>query len=247
MRKILIWLFSLVIVSSSCVETTENNNKIIKSEKNDYAISNQEFNFTDFNSIDVSGPFNVVIEQNETHSVKIDADNKTLSKLRVEQDGKTVKINVRSGKRLVSSAIDIYISSPEFVSLEASGSSSYKSKNEINTVKKLKIDLSGASKVDLKINATDLEIESSGASKISLSGTVKNLSVDGSGSSKLNCFDLIADHVKVDISGAGKAEVNANKSLSFDISGAVDIKYKGNPQIIKQEVSGAAKISKANN
>ena len=69
------------------------------------------------------------------------------------------------------------------------------------------------------------------------------MKVDGSGSSHFRCFDLMAEIVSVDISGAGDAEVFASVKLDVDVSGAGSVKYKGNATV-SQKVSGSGSVSK---
>jgi len=54
-----------------------------------------------------------------------------------------------------------------------------------------------------------------------------------------------AENTKVDISGAGSAEVYASVKLDAEVSGAGSIKYKGNAGNVIQQVSGAGSVKKA--
>ncbi|MBL0130494.1 MAG: DUF2807 domain-containing protein [Chitinophagaceae bacterium] len=74
-------------------------------------------------------------------------------------------------------------------------------------------------------------------------GDTKDFSVQGSGSTDINCFELFAENTKVELSGAGDAEVFASVKLDVHVSGAADVKYKGNANV-SQEVSGAGSVKK---
>ncbi|MEO8738398.1 MAG: DUF2807 domain-containing protein, partial [Casimicrobiaceae bacterium] len=69
--------------------------------------------------------------------------------------------------------------------------------------------------------------------------------VDFSGASTYQGGALISDSASLDISGAGKALVNAASLLKVEISGAGAVQYIGNPRI-EQEISGVGKITRRN-
>ena len=60
----------------------------------------------------------------------------------------------------------------------------------------------------------------------------------------LFAFDFPAENYKIDISGAGKAEINVSKELNVEISGAATVRYKGNPTKNVQDISGAGTVRK---
>ena len=105
-------------------------------------------------------------------------------------------------------------------------------------------DLSGA----LKLEATDLSgerftLETSGATKVTLAGRTTRLVASLTGASKLDAGALQTEEVEVAVTGAGKAEVTATKSLKAAITGAGRVTYGGNPPTVQKNVTGAGKIS----
>ncbi|HEY8733449.1 MAG TPA: DUF2807 domain-containing protein, partial [Puia sp.] len=72
-----------------------------------------------------------------------------------------------------------------------------------------------------------------------------DLSLNLTGAGHAYCYDLLTENTKVDISGAGSAQVYASVKLSAEVSGAGNINYKGNP-IVSQQISGAGSVNKAN-
>jgi hypothetical protein len=55
---------------------------------------------------------------------------------------------------------------------------------------------------------------------------------------------LVSDSASLQVSGAGKAFVNAAKTLKVEIAGAGVVTYLGDPKI-EQEISGVGRISRA--
>ena len=105
-------------------------------------------------------------------------------------------------------------------------------------------DLSGASRGTVTGVKTDgLKLEVSGASRINISGEVRDLNADLSGASHLEAENLKTEKTNVEASGASKATVFVIDSLNADASGASRIIYAGNPREVKKDASGASSVS----
>ena len=104
---------------------------------------------------------------------------------------------------------------------------------------------SGSCKITMDLNVPKIKAHVSGSCDIILKGQTTDLTIGGSGSTDIRCFELKADNVDLDLSGAGDAEVYAERTLTGSASGSADIKYKGNasPNISN---SGAVSIKKVN-
>jgi len=198
----------------------------------------------DFTRVDVHDHFDVYIRQDSARSVRIEADENLLEYIDVHNSGSTLIIEARDGYNLKGSrAMKVYVSSPAFEAVEASGACSIFSENRISAPGGFSIDLSGASDAELELNAPKVNADLSGAGSIKLKGETKDFYVDGSGSSSIKCMDLMAENVTVGISGAGNAEVYASVKLDVKVSGAGHVKYKGNASV-NQRISGAGSVTK---
>lgn len=93
-------------------------------------------------------------------------------------------------------------------------------------------ELSGACNLDADLEFRSCDLNCSGASKAELAGKVDRLSIDGSGACSIDAKDLNADYASVDLSGASKAKVNADKELRYDIPRSCKITYYGNAKLI---------------
>jgi hypothetical protein len=93
--------------------------------------------------------------------------------------------------------------------------------------------------------ADKLVIDLSGATKVEMAGRVLKLSVGLSGASHVILNNLVARDVDVDASGASHVELNVQKSLRVDASGASKITYRGNPLNISKDLSGASTVRRA--
>ena len=79
-----------------------------------------------------------------------------------------------------------------------------------------------------------IKIDISGASIVEMSGETVALDLDMSGASKVDTESLHATRVKISLSGAGKATVFASEDLNADVSGAGIVIYTGDPKTVKR-------------
>jgi Putative auto-transporter adhesin, head GIN domain len=106
----------------------------------------------------------------------------------------------------------------------------------------LDLDFAGACSLRIDdLHATHLRFEGSGAIKAEIAGAVDTQDVDLSGAGSYQASRLASNRAMIEVSGAGKAFVNAKTFLRATLSGAAVVEYVGDPQI-EQEVSGLSKI-----
>ncbi len=174
-----------------------------------------------FNGIKVGGVFEVEYTPGPEHGVQIEADDNLLPLISTEvRDGMLV---IRTEKSIKSSRrIAVKVTAPNIE----------------------RIDAGGVAKVlAMSINNAKLTIDISGASKVSVGGETTDLTVDVSGASKTDAEQLRAVNANVDSSGASKVVVNVTGQLKADASGASRITYVGSPANVDKRSSGAGKVS----
>ncbi len=88
-----------------------------------------------------------------------------------------------------------------------------------------------------------MRLDGSGAIKVAFAGKVGRQKVDLSGASSYQAERLVSSDAVVDVSGAGKAVINASNSLAVDISGAGKVEYLGEPKL-RQTISGIGKVAR---
>ncbi len=209
-------------------------------------VVSKNFSEKGFKDIDVESALTVYLKQGPDYSVRIDAEDNILELMQVRIAGDELKIGYKDNiNAQPTKDIKVYITAPDFRNLEASGACNIISQGSLRG-NAIALSLSGASNSELEVETNKFEVDASGASEISLKGKTAYLSVEGSGSTEIHGFPLLSEHTKVSISGSGEAEVYASQSLEVEISGAGDIKYKGNPATINKDVSGAGSITQVN-
>ena len=238
MKRISILLAALLLVFSSC------SNFMGKRIRGNGKVTSETRTASTFSGVKVSGAIDLYVSNGASTAIRVYSDENLMKYIIVENDGDMLKIRPKSGINLKPSrAIRVYVSAPSFSRLEASGACDIFSENKILSQGTLQLDLSGASDAKLDLNAPKVDVDVSGACSVTLKGETRDFTVEGSGSTDIKCYELLAENTKVDISGAGNAQVFASVKLDVDVSGAADVKYKGNATV-SQQVSGAGSVKK---
>ena len=175
----------------------------------------------EFKGIDVGGVFQVEVTAGKDYGVVVEADDNLLQYVKTEVSGGVLRIS--STERLKSSTpLRIRVSAPDIESIEGSG----------------------ACKISVaELKSSELRVDTSGASKVNLAGEAASLTIGVSGASNVNAENLKAENATVDASGASKVEVFVTGRLVSEASGASKISYAGNPTSVTKDTSGAAKVS----
>jgi hypothetical protein len=238
MKKVLIALLFISLCATSCDFVGGRRirgNGVIKSEARTAGT---------FQRIDASGNVKVYIKQDSAYSVRVETDENLLSYVIVENDNGSLKVHEKNNVRLRPTiSVKVYVTGPSVREFEVSGASDLVSENTITSNEVIAIHGSGAADIKMTVNAPKVTADLSGAVGITLKGQTKDFKVDGSGSTNINCFELLAENTSIGLSGAGDADVFASVKLDVDVSGAADIRYKGEA-VVNKSISGAGSVRK---
>jgi hypothetical protein len=225
---------TVFIVLSSC---------LVLGERGNGNVVKQERKVASFDAIDVSGTFDIILSQGTAQSVIVEADENLMKIINTEVEGGKLIIDHKKPIQH-STCLKVFITVTDLKSLEMSGAVDVMTEGRL-TLPEFRIEGSGASDSKFDLDVQKLDVESSGGSKFKFRGLAAKVHMDVSGAVDLFAYDLITDDFTLDISGAGKAQINVNKELNVDISGAGTVRYKGNPTKLIENVSGAGSIKKA--
>jgi hypothetical protein len=230
----------LILASGVLVSFTHLNNERIRGNGN---MKEEARNATHFKDISTSGVYKVIIVQGNTHSIKIDAEENLLPYIITDISGDELDIHTKKGYSIQPTRdITVYVTMEQVEELSASGAGSFNS-NGVLKSDRIKLEFSGAADANLDINTAELKVGISGSSNVKLKGNTGEARYQISGSADITALDLRTDNVHVSISGAGNAQVNAQKKLDINVSGMGKVKYTGEPSIT-QSISGMGRISK---
>ena len=197
-----------------------------------------------FKDVESNGTFNIILTQGPLKPVRIEADENLLTYIEVSQEGDKLEIREKPDVNLHASGdINVYVTSPDFHSIDLSGAGDLTGTTKITNADNLDVSSSGAGDITLEVDAPVVKVEISGAGSVKLKGQAKSVDIGLSGAGHLQCYDLQAENAKVEVSGVGSAEVFASVKLEATVNGVGNIHYKGNPGSISQSVSGVGSIS----
>lgn len=205
------------------------------------------FHLDNFNEVDINIPATVKINQGDEYTVAVHGPARVKENVEIRVEGGKLKVGYDAGLFDIFdgyniSDIQVLITMPKLTKVEGNGANQI----ELRGVKgeKLAIELNGACRLEGDVEVKEVKLEMNGSSTVELEGRAETVSVDITGASKLRAFDMVADIYKLEIVGAGQAEINAKKEISGDVAGAANVSYKGSPSL-KVQTSGASSLKSA--
>lgn len=201
-----------------------------------------------FKGVSVTSAIDLYISQGSTEAVAVSAkDTKVRDRIKTEvKDGVLhISFDGRDWKNwsMGDQKMKAYVTVKNINVLEGSGASDIKVSGTLKS-DNLKLEFSGASDFEGTVEVKNVQINVSGASDVKIRGNATNANIDMSGASDFKGYDFKIDYCKAEISGAGDMQINVNKELEAEASGASSIKYRGDATITKSHSSGASSIKK---
>jgi hypothetical protein len=207
-------------------------------------VTTQDRQVNDFKDVEVGGAAKVFVSQGDQHSVKVEVDENLQQFVEVYQEGNKVIVREKHGFNIDPTGdLRIYVTAPVYNDIDVSGACDIIGQTTINNPEDLSMHISGSGVMKMEVNAPRVSAEVSGSGNIDLRGETKTADLDLTGSGHAHCFDLKTENTRVQISGAGTAEVYASVRLNAEVSGAGTVDYKGGAAV-DQHVSGAGGVHK---
>lgn len=202
----------------------------------------KEFPVSSFTKILLKGGGIVKLVQGSTNALVVEAPQSVLDQLQAKVDGDQLVIDFKDNSIAFSTNRDItytvtFSTLDEFV---LDGGAEIKAENL--DLDRVKITLNGGAKLDfvnLKANFLDLTIN--GGAGVTITGKVTEQNVQISGAGAYLTPEMQSDIAKVQLDGAGAAEVWVKTSLDARLTGVGKISYWGNPEV-KQSITGLGQL-----
>lgn len=195
---------------------------------------------TTYTQIDVSGPIDVIITQNPTYQLRVEAGNRMMDYIETDVVSGELRIWKRSSSIINDKPIRVYISKSNIERLALEGSGSVEGSNLV--ANNCDISVYGSGDVVLDLTSTTATVAIDGSGDVELGGTTQNLDVDIRGSGDVNARFFESDDCTVFIQGSGDARVHANQSLGVTIDGSGDVYYWGNPPNVTTTITGSGDL-----
>jgi hypothetical protein len=228
MKKLGLLVFAVVITGSLALVWAITGKSVIGSSiihfdiKGSGKVVTEKRDVSGFKGVHAGGAMQLEITVGKEFSVELEGDDNILPTIKTEVRGDKLYFERKESRTWSRGRVIARITMPELNDLDISGASNA----TVNNVK-----------------TESLKVESSGASRIEISGEARIVDVEVSGASKLDAENLKTERAKVQASGASKASVFASEAIDVDASGASRINYSGNPKSVVKDTSGASSVS----
>jgi hypothetical protein len=226
---------ALASVVASCTLLGEQGSGVLVSRPLEIAV--------DVDRVEIGDAFRAAIRVGATTpSGSVRIDDNLVDLLRIEVDDGTVSIDLDGQVRGATLEVDLALVRLE--RLLASGATEVRVEGVVED--DLRLDASGASSIEAPSAELDeLVVGLSGASRATLKGGASHLDANVSGASRLSLFDLAIEEATVELSGASAAELTVEDRLEATASGASSVRYRGDPDRVISDVSGASSVGPA--
>lgn len=223
MKKVIVilfvGLFSLVI-STAAQAQLKGNGDVVK----------QERSIASFSAIQIGSAHDLVIIPGEEFKVIVETDANLQDVVVAEVKNNTLQFKTTKSIRNYSE-IRFYVTVPTLNELKVSGAAEVTTDGTLKG-EELKLIVSGASEVTLNLDYTALKVSISGASDVILNGNATTCNMECSGASEIKAKSLDTQNAVVRASGASSCSVNATSTLTYEVSGASDVIYTKNPEVV---------------
>ncbi|MGV3592510.1 MAG: head GIN domain-containing protein [Gammaproteobacteria bacterium] len=199
---------------------------------------------SDFTAIDVQHGLNVDIRIGDEFLVEVDSGDEDLADIETDVRNGTLHLGVdRDDWNWGDWRHDYRVSivMPTLEEIETSGGADVRVSGTV-TGDEFELDVSGGSDVEVEVAVSRIEIEASGGSDVDVSGTADTAIARTSGGSDVDARDLEARHAELRASGGSDLAMSVSETLEARASGAADIDYYGDPEVLDEDESGSSDI-----
>ncbi|MGH3569799.1 MAG: GIN domain-containing protein [Pseudonocardia sp.] len=192
----------------------------------------------------VESGFTVRVAIGEPEKATVEVDDNIADLVEIRLTGSVFHLGLRPGAQVQEATLsaDVTLSALDHVTV--GGESRMTFVPEL-AGQALVLTVLGMSEIGGTIQIEQVRAGASGASRLALTGEVRRLVVAASGASELELSRLVVADLDITLSGASVADVTVDDALAAEVGGASVLRYAGNPQIVRQQATGASTIGRA--
>ncbi|UYZ59626.1 PspC domain-containing protein [Hymenobacter latericus] len=215
----------------------------------DYGDARRNYTERDFSKVEVNGAYHVVLRQGSEYKVHAYGTDRELNQLDVHRNGDELVVRPRRNnlfgnwRRTDGDEVLVEVTLPTLRNLELAGAVKAEASG-FDDLGSLEVEQAGASHLRFNGNCNLLSLDLAGACKSSLSGRAEQLRIEGSGACQVQASEFPVNNAEVELTGVSKARLQVVRQLRADVSGASQVAYSGNPTNVRNNKSGASKITR---
>jgi len=214
-----------------------------------------------FDRVAVSNAIEVDIARSEDYAITVTGYENLVPRVEVDLVGQELRITLAPGTYFRNN-VEAFITMPDLSGLTVSGASEASAMGfastdafEMNVSGASRVaidmeagnataDISGASRLAGTLRAHDTSLTLSGASRCELTGSAADMELDVSGASRADLLQFEVQNVDADVSGASRATINMTGTLNVELSGASTLEYTGDVNLGVANVTGASTLTR---
>ena len=202
--------------------------------------ANDQFGLKDFNEIDMSGAFDMVIQRGDEYAIQLEGSAAQKKRYVIEVSGETLEVDYHNrtkdfwkGNFEDNDLVKLTITMPSLRKLKVKGAGKLKIRGFQE--QETKISLTGAMTCDARISVNQLSVEMTGPVVFELDGQGDYLEASISGPAQFRATNYPVDHAIIEAHGLGQARVNVTRMLEIEKDFTSNVHYTGDPQVIKRD------------
>ena len=250
--KELVYAIIFLVISFIAKSCMADINIATKKVKGNGALTTKEISIDDYDQIEIAGSVELNYQQLEEQPyLQLTIDENLLEYLDIYVKNRTLYIQPAKNEAGVRSynisptKFTVNTNSRQIRHIDLAGSGNINLLSDIHT-DKLEFNLAGSGNLfsEKTIDIGILDIDLAGSGNVFLQGKVQMCNIDIAGSGNMLSPNLSVKHLRCDVAGSGKVEIDVSESINCDIAGSGSVIYTGNPSSVRQNVAGSGKLIK---
>lgn len=195
-----------------------------------------------FTKIEVKRGIEVVVEQDNTVSIEVEADDNIINYITTKVENGVLVVS--SDESIDSAeAMTVRVKMPTINGLESTSGSSIKTNTTLKGTS-IVVKSSSGSEIDATLEYEEVKSESSSGSEQTLAGKTLKLTTASSSGSDINADHLIANVITSQSSSGSSTTVHPLVNLTAKASSGSSINYNGTPKNVTEEENSGGDVSK---
>ena len=207
-------------------------------------VASEERKVSGIKSISTGSSINLIIEQTDSESIRIEAIQNIIPDIITEVVNGELQISLRPVGFIGISPINCFVSVKNLNAIRVSSSASVKCDN-LKT-ENLLMEMASSSKGSLTVDVTNLDLRIASSANLNISGEADLANIKVNSSGKLDAYNLVIKDCKIEVQSSGSAYINVAENLDATVHSSAKVNYKGNPKV-NSDVSSSGSLSHAGN
>jgi hypothetical protein len=195
--------------------------------------------------IKLSGVMDFHLIQGNEQSIRLEGAEQLISKVDINQANGLLEVRLTEEDLdfFEDRTLEAYITVADLEELTFEGVGKLQSDNQLNT-NLLNIKGDGVGKIDLNIQTNELQAEFNLLGDVTLRGKAQRVRLVNNGMGRIDASELVTEWMDLKSDGIGKVSVHCTDKLALEVNGIGKVTYKGDPEIIREQINGIGKVSK---